>query len=228
MDFAGQRRPYRRGVLDDAAAGLDPIATLRAWMQEAYGGGDHESNVMALATIDPGGGPAVRYVLCKGVTARGVRFYTNTESRKGRSLAADPRVAATFWWPGLERSVRLVGTAEPLPRDVVDEYFASRPRGSRIGAWVSDQTQPIESRAALEARTAEVEARFPDPEPQSAPPSWGGYELIATEVELWQGRDDRIHDRLRFTRAAPAGEAEVPPSAAAGTDAAWTAVRLQP
>lgn len=219
MDFASQRRPYRRGVLDDAAPGLDPVATLRAWMQEAYEGGDHESNVMALATIDADGGPAVRYVLCKGVTERGVQFFTNTDSRKGRSLAADSRAAATFWWPGLERSVRLVGAVERLSREVVEEYFASRPRGSRIGAWVSDQTQPIESRAALEARTAQVEARFPDPQPQSPPPSWGGYELVATEVELWQGRDDRIHDRLQFRRNV---------GGAAADGARWTAVRLQP
>lgn len=214
MDFAGQRRPYSRGALGDDARSADPLATLAAWMQAAYEDGDKESNVMALATIDPAGGPVVRYVLAKGVTDRGVRFFTNTESRKGRSLAADPRAAATFWWPGPERSARVVGVAEALSRADVDAYFASRPRGSRLGAWVSAQSEPIADRPALEARAAEIEGRFTEPEPLAAPPTWGGYELVATEIELWQGRDDRLHDRLRFTRD--------------GEGAAWAAERLQP
>jgi pyridoxamine 5'-phosphate oxidase len=222
VDFAGQRRPYNRGELGDDAAAFDPLATLAAWMQESRDGGNEESNVMALATIDPDGGPAVRYVLCKGVTARGLRFFTNTGSRKGRSLDADPRAAVTFWFPNLERSVRVVGIAEPLPRDAVDEYFASRPRGSRLGAWVSEQTQPIETRAALEARAAEIEADFDDPEPLGAPATWGGYELVAHEVELWQGRDNRLHDRLRFTTAADA------PTATPDAAPQWSAERLQP
>ena len=130
MAFADQRRPYSRGVLGDETKGADPLGTLAEWMQEARDGGDEESNVMALATVDPGGQPVVRYVLCKGVTDRGLRFFTSTESRKGRALAVDPRAAVTFWWPKLERSIRVVGSAELLPREAVDAYFASRPRGS--------------------------------------------------------------------------------------------------
>lgn len=215
VSFAEERRPYRAGALGDEAKDLDPLATLATWMQEARDGGDADSNVMALATVDPGGAPVVRYVLCKGVTARGLTFFTNIASRKGHAIAADPRVAATFWWPGPERSIRIVGAAEPLPRAAVDEYFASRPRGSRLGAWTSEQSQPVESRAALEAQAAAIESQFQEPEPLGAPASWGGYEVVVREVELWQGRDDRLHDRFRFVRDA------------SGTGA-WSAERLQP
>lgn len=214
MRFADQRRAYLRGQLTDDDATRDPLQTLAAWIDEAREAGDPESTAMALATVDPGGAPAVRYVLCKGVTEHGVQFFTNLESRKGRALAAEPRAAATFWWPLLERTVRLVGEARLLPRDAVDAYFASRPRGSRIGAWASDQSRPVATRADLEARASEIDARFPAPGPDHAPAAWGGYELVASEIELWQGRDDRIHDRLSFTRAA---------------GGAWTTgVRLQP
>lgn len=200
MSFADQRRAYLRGQLTDDDAGRDPLQTLAAWIGEAREAGDPETTAMALATLDPDGAPTVRYVLCKGITDAGVRFFTNLESRKGRGLAADPRAAATFWWPTLERTVRLVGSTRLLPREEVDAYFASRPRGSRIGAWASDQSRPVDARADLEARAAELDARFPAPGPDHAPETWGGYELLAAEVELWQGRDDRIHDRLSFTR----------------------------
>lgn len=205
MSFADQRRAYLRGQLTDEDASRDPLKTLVAWIDEAREAGDLEGTAMALATVDPGGAPAVRFVLCKGVTDDGVKFFTNLESRKGRALAAEPRAAATFWWPTLERTVRLVGTTRLLPREEVDAYFASRPRGSRIGAWASNQSRPVASRADLEARAAEVDAQFPEPGPDHAPDEWGGYELVVSEVELWQGRDDRIHDRLSFTRE-PAGQ----------------------
>ncbi len=215
MSFADQRRAYLRGALADELRAADPLATLSAWIDEARADGDPEPTAMALATVDPDGAPAVRQVLCKGVSAEGVRFFTNLESRKGRALAAEPRAAVTFWWPGIERTVRIVGVTRLLPREEVDAYFAGRPRGSRIGAWASAQSQPVDSRDVLEQRARELEAQFPAPEPQRAPDTWGGYELAATEVELWQGRDDRIHDRLRFTRAA-------------GPEGEWSAVRLQP
>ncbi|MBJ7473363.1 MAG: pyridoxamine 5'-phosphate oxidase [Solirubrobacteraceae bacterium] len=214
MSFADERRAYLRGTLPDELASVDPLHTLTEWITEAKADGHIEATAMALATVDPSGAPAVRQVLCKGVTAGGVQFFTNTESRKGRALAAEPRAAASFWWPSLERTVRLVGTTHLLPREEVDAYFASRPRGSRLGAWASNQSQPIGARAELEDRVRELEERFPDPEPHTAPQEWGGYELVATEIELWQGRDDRIHDRLRFDRATPGG--------------AWVAQRLQP
>ena len=213
MSFADQRRAYLRGALDEALAGLDPLKTVAAWLDEAKAEGEPEPTAMALATVDPDGQPAVRYVLCKGVTATGVQFFTNTASRKGVALAAEPRAAVTFWFPGMERTIRIVGTTELLPRDAVDHYFSRRPRGSRIGAFASDQSRPVGSRAELEQRAAEADARFAGDGPDHAPEDWGGYELTAREVELWQGRDDRLHDRLRFDRAA------------GGT---WAAVRLQP
>ena len=215
MSFADERRAYLRGALPEALRGVDPLKTLAEWMAEAREAGEAEPTAMALATVDPDGAPAVRYVLCKGVNDRGVRFFTNLQSRKGQALAAEPRAAVTFWWPGLERTVRLVGVTELLPREDVDAYFAGRPRGSRIGAWASDQSQPVADRETLEARAKRFDEGHPAPGPHEAPEQWGGYELVATEVELWQGRDDRIHDRLRFDRD---------PAAETG----WASVRLQP
>lgn len=214
MTFADQRRPYRKGTLADDAAGADPLDTLALWILEAADAGEVEATAMALATVAADGTPSVRHLLCKGVDREGVRFFTNLESRKGRELAATGRAAASFWWPQLERSVRLVGSARELPRDEVEAYFRARPHGSRIGAWVSSQSRPIADRAALEAREREVRARFTGEQPTEPPPHWGGFQLVAEEVELWHGRDDRLHDRLRFTRAAPG--------------AAWTVERLQP
>lgn len=222
MSFADERRAYKKGALGDEGLTADPLQVLTAWLHEARESGEPEGTAMALATIDPDGTPAVRYVLCKGVTDRGVRFFTNLGSRKGIALAAEPRAAATFWWAGLERSARIVGRAEPLPRADVDAYFASRPRGSRIGAWASHQTRPIDDRPTLEAQAARIEAGLTDEDLERAPQEWGGYELVLSEIELWQGRDDRLHDRLRFTRE---------PSASAGGAAGepvWTAERLQP
>ena len=212
MSLQDQRRAYRRGALDDAIVGADPLTTLVEWIAEARADGDPEPNAMALATVDPDGQPAVRHVLCKDVTPQGVQFFTNLASRKGIALAHEPRAAVTFWWPGLERTVRIVGTTVLLPRDKVDAYFARRPRGSRLGAFASHQSQPIDGRAALDAQSAAADAEHPEPGPTSAPAEWGGYELVAHEVELWQGRNDRLHDRFRFTR----------------DGAGWSAQRLQP
>lgn len=215
MTFADQRRAYRRGALDDRAAAVaDPLATLVAWIAEATEAGEPEATAMALATVAADGTPSVRHLLCKGIDARGLRFYTGLESRKGRELAATGRAAVSFWWPQLERSVRLVGPVEQLPRDEVEAYFRTRPHGSRIGAWASQQSQPIGDRASLEAQERAVRERFAEPEPMRPPERWGGYELIATEIELWHGREDRLHDRLRFTRA--------------DAVAAWQVERLQP
>lgn len=215
MTFADQRRAYRRGALDDRAAAVaDPLATLVAWIAEATEAGEPEATAMALATVAADGTPSVRHLLCKGIDARGLRFYTGLQSRKGRELAVTGRAAVSFWWPQLERSVRIVGPVEQLPRDEVEAYFRTRPHGSRIGAWASQQSQPIGDRASLEAQERAVRERFAEPEPMQPPERWGGYELIATEIELWHGREDRLHDRLRFTRA--------------DADAAWQVERLQP
>lgn len=213
VSLRDQRRAYRKGSLDDAAGGADPLELLTAWIAEAGEAGELEPTAMALATVDPDGSPSVRYVLCKGITPTGVEFFTNTASRKGRALAHEPRAAVTFWWPTLERAVRLIGVTSPLPRETVQDYFASRPRGSRLGAWASHQSQPIESREALAAQSEQVAAAHPEPGPAGAPPEWGGYHLTVHEAELWQGRDDRLHDRLHYARTA-AGE--------------WQTQRLQP
>lgn len=214
MTLADQRRSYREGTLPDTARGDDPLKALSRWIREATEVGDLEANAMALATVAADGTPSVRHVLCKGVTSRGVRFFTGTESRKGHEIAATGRAAASFWWPTVERSIRIVGPAVPLSQDEVDAYFVTRPPGSRIGAWASHQSQPIADRAALERQESEVRARFGDGTPETPPPAWGGYEIVATEIELWHGREDRLHDRLVYRRADP--------------DAAWTCERLQP
>ncbi len=140
-----------------------PLATLAAWIDEARADGDPEPSAMALATVDPDGQPSVRYVLCKDVTERGVEFFTNLTSRKGTALAHEPRAAVTFWFAGLERSVRITGKAHLLPRERVNDYFARRPRGSRLGAFASHQSQPIAGRAALEARAPPPTPPTPNP-----------------------------------------------------------------
>lgn len=213
MSLRDERRAYRAGSLDDAAQTADPLQLLTAWLLEARDAGEAEPTAMALATVDPDGAPSVRYVLCKGVTATGVEFFTNTESRKGRALAHEPRAAATFWWPSLERAVRLVGTTTPLPAEVVQEYFASRPRGSRLGAWASRQSAPVADREALVLQAESAAEEHPEPGPTVPPPTWGGYHLTVTEAELWQGREDRLHDRLQFARVPTGG---------------WQTQRLQP
>ena len=190
----------------------DPLAEVRAWYEEAVAADLPEAEAMALATATPEGRPAVRFVLLKGIDDRGVRFFTNYESRKGRELAGNPRAAATLYWQPLARAVRLAGPVERLSTEESDAYFGSRPRGAQIGAWASRQSTPIPDRAALEARAAEAEARFAGGE-VPRPPYWGGYRLVPEEVELWQGRRDRLHDRTHWLRAA---------------DGSWRAQRLAP
>ena len=171
-----------------------------------------EPNAIALATASPDGGPSVRFVLLKAIDERGIQFFTNLESRKARELAANPRAAAALYWQPLQRQVRLAGPVERLAEEESDAYYASRPRGSRLGAWASPQGRPIPDRAWLEARVAEAEARFPGEE-VPRPPHWGGYRLVPESVELWQGRPSRLHDREHFTRA---------------PDGSWRSERLSP
>ena len=182
----------------------EPLARLRDWYEQAVAAGLAEADAMALATATPDGAPSVRYVLLKGIDERGVRFFTNYESRKGRELAANPRAAAALYWHPLYRQVRLEGAVEALPAAESDAYFASRARTSRLGAWASPQGRAIPDRAWLEARVAEAEARFPsDDVPR--PPFWGGYRLVPDVVEFWRGRPGRLHDREQFTRDSVAG-----------------------
>jgi pyridoxamine 5'-phosphate oxidase len=166
---------------------------------------------MALATASADGAPSVRFVLLKGIDARGVEFFTNYESRKARELAANPRAALAILWKPLQRQVRLEGRVVVLEPEESDAYFASRGRGSQLGAWASRQSQAIPDREWLEARLAEFEAEYPDVVPR--PPHWGGYRLVPDAIEFWEGRPNRLHDREAFTR---------------GSDGAWHARRLSP
>jgi pyridoxamine 5'-phosphate oxidase len=190
----------------------EPLELVRAWYEEALAAGLPEPTAMALATASADGAPSVRFVLLKGIEDDGIRFFTNRESRKGRELAANPRAAIALWWQPLYRQVRMEGPVEPLPDGDSDAYYASRERGSRLGAWASPQSREIPSREWLEERVAEAAARYPG-EDIPRPPFWGGYLLRPTAVELWQGRPNRLHDRRHFLR---------------GRDGGWTEQRLAP
>jgi pyridoxamine 5'-phosphate oxidase len=188
----------------------DPLERFREWYEQAVAAGVLEPEAMALATSTPAGAPSVRFVLLKGVDERGVAFYTNYESRKGRELAANPRAAIAVLWKPLHLQVRLEGTVERLPDEESDAYFASRGRGSRLGAWASAQSTEIADRSVLEARLADADARFPDDVPR--PGYWGGYLLRPDVIEFWRGRANRLHDRDEFRRE----------------DGAWRSRRLSP
>jgi pyridoxamine 5'-phosphate oxidase len=176
----------------------DPVVQLRRWYDEAVVAGVRQPEAMTLATIRADGTPAARTVLMRGIDARGVAFYTNLESAKAAELGARPQSALVFHWREQERQVRVRGAVSQLPRDESERYWATRPRGHRIGAWASPQSAVIET-DALDARVAEIEARFAGTDPP-LPPFWGGYVAGIDELELWQGRADRLHDRVRYRR----------------------------
>ena len=197
-DLAQIRRDYARADLSESAAAADPFEQFRRWFDEALRAELDDPNAMTLATVGADGQPAARIVLLKEVDGRGFVFFTNYESRKGRDLAAHPRAALVFWWAPLERQVRVEGAVERVDAALSDRYFASRPRESRLGAWASDQSRPIANRAVLEERMEALEARYPgDDVPR--PPHWGGYRVVPTRIEFWQGRQSRLHDRLQYT-----------------------------
>jgi pyridoxamine 5'-phosphate oxidase len=194
------RLSYARGSLDEAHAPGDPCELLSAWLADARQAGIREPNAMTLATVAEGGSAAdARIVLLRGLDARGLDFYTNYESRKGRELAACPGVTLLFYWAECERQVRLDGVASRLAAEESDAYFASRPRGHRLSAWASPQSRAVAGRDELEAAMAEAERRFPGEVPR--PPHWGGYRVVPQRFEFWQGREDRVHDRIAYTRA---------------------------
>jgi len=181
---------------DDA----DPFARFHAWMVAAIENDPIEPNAMTVVTATPDGRPSARIVLLKGVDDRGFVFYTNKESRKAAELAANPRAALLFLWKSLARQIRIEGTVEDVTDAEADAYFASRARISRLGAWASSQSRPLGSRAELEQRLADYEARYPGEE-IPRPPYWSGYRVIPERFEFWQGMDFRLHDRTTYTRA---------------------------
>lgn len=207
VDFAALRAEYARGGLDDADLAADPLDMFRRWLGDAIAAGLHEPNALVVSTVSTEGQPSSRMVLLKGLTEQGFVFYTNLGSRKGAELAANPRCALLFPWHQLERQVRVEGAARSLPADDVAAYFASRPRGAQIGAWASQQSQPVASRAELQAAFARMEERFGDGE-VPVPPSWGGYVVVPEMAEFWQGRPGRMHDRLVYRRTADAWQTQ--------------------
>jgi pyridoxamine 5'-phosphate oxidase len=182
----------------DEIAEAEPLTPFRRWLDEAWKG-EPNAHAMALATATPEGKVSARMVLLKGVDARGFVFYTNLESRKSRELYANPHAALCFMWKSLDRQVRVEGVVEMVADDEADAYFATRPRDSQIGAWASEQSQPLSDRAELERRVDEVAERFGDRD-VPRPPYWSGFRLVPQRIEFWLERPFRLHDRLLFTR----------------------------
>ena len=188
-----------RRSLEPADVADDPLVAFRSWYAEAGAAGVVEPEAMALATAGADGAPDVRFVLLKAVDDRGFVFYTNESSTNGGQLAANPRAALAWRWEALDRQVRAAGPVERVADTVADAYFASRARGSQIGAWASEQSRVIAGRSSLESRVAGAEARFAGTT-VPRPPWWGGFRVVPERVELWQGRDNRLHDRVRYRR----------------------------
>jgi len=210
MNIADLRREYMLGGLSEADADPDPFAQFERWMRDAIDAGLPLANAMTLATVSAQGTPDARAVLLKGVDGGGFVFYTNYLSRKGRQLEGNRAACLVFLWSAIERQVRVDGTVEKIAVAESDAYFASRPLGARIAAWASAQSEPVADRATLERSLQQMKARHGDHPPR--PPHWGGYRLTPSSIEFWQGRENRLHDRLLYNR----------------TQDAWTIERLAP
>ena len=196
MDIAALRKSYERDELDESASAADPLLQFQRWLEQALSAQLPEPNAMTLATVGVDGRPSTRIVLIKGVDARGLVWYTNYNSRKGQELAHLPKAALQFHWVELERVVRIEGTVEKTSAQESDDYYASRPLDSRLGAWASPQSQVIPSRTVLVTGAAKAAALHALNPPR--PPHWGGYRLVPDRWEFWQGRKSRLHDRLRY------------------------------
>ena len=196
MDIADLRKSYERDALDETASAADPLQQFQHWLKQALDAQVPEPNAMTLATVGADGRPSTRVVLIKGCDERGIVWYTNYDSRKGRELAAQPFAALQVHWVELERVVRIEGRVEKAGAEESDAYYASRPLDSRLGAWASPQSQVISSRTVLVKAAAEAAIRHALNPPR--PPHWGGYRLIPDSWEFWQGRKSRLHDRLRY------------------------------
>jgi len=195
--LAAMREDYRLNGIDEGDVLPDPISQFQRWFDEAVTGNVYEPNGMTLATVDGDGQPTARIVLLKMIDQRGLAFFTNMESRKGQHLAMNPKAALTFWWGPLERQVRFEGAISKVDSDEADAYYQSRPVGSRIGAWASPQSQVIDNREILEKLERNHLEKFGDGD-IPRPPFWGGYRLAPGRVEFWQGRSNRLHDRLCY------------------------------
>jgi pyridoxamine 5'-phosphate oxidase len=212
MSIADLRREYSLTGLRKADLAADPLQQFRRWFDQAIAAGTYEPNAMVLATADAAGKPSTRVVLLKGLDERGFVFFTNYESRKARELAVNRHAALNFFWVELERQVCVTGTVTQVPREEAEAYFKTRPRGSRLGAWASKQSETVPSREVLEARLQELEKKYPDEE-IPLPPFWGGYVLAPREIDFWQGRPNRLHDRFRYSKQ---------------SDGRWLVERLSP